>query len=166
MVLLHWLMAVVILGMIACGWYMSELEGEDPLRPLLYDLHKAFGVTAFVLVVIRLLVRFTSRKPALPNSFRPLEVKAAATGHALLYVLMIAVPLSGYAMSTLFGFSVKWFGLELPKLLPVDRLLARDVKEMHELFAYSLLAVIAIHVAAVIKHYLFEKVNLLSRMKW
>ena len=114
MVALHWIMAIVILGMIACGWYMAELEGEDPLRPVLYDLHKSFGVTALVLVLFRIVLRFSSEKPSLPESFSKLEIKAANAGHVLLYVLMVAVPLSGYAMSTLFGFPVKWFGLELP----------------------------------------------------
>ncbi len=166
MVALHWLMAVVIFGMIGSGWYMSTLSGEDTLRPLLYDLHKSFGVTALFLVILRLFIRVRSPKPALPASFKPLEVKAAHAGHGLLYLLMIVVPVSGYAMSTMFGFPVKWFGVELPKLLPVDRLLARDVKELHELLAYTLLAVVAVHVAAVIKHKVLDRVNLLPRMGW
>ena len=67
-------------------------------------------------------------------------------------------------MSTLFGFPVKLFGMELPKLFLVDRILARDVAEWHEILAYSLLAMVALHIAGVVKHKVFDKVNLLKRM--
>ncbi len=161
---MHWFMAFLLLSMIALGWYMSELEGEDPLRMPLYDLHKSFGITLLILVFIRITIRLFSTKPELPSQIKPLEARSAKTAYVIFYALMIAIPVSGYTMSTLFGFPVKLFGMELPKLFLVDRILARDVAEWHEILAYILLAMVALHIAGVVKHKMFDKVNLLKRM--
>ena len=164
MKILHWFMAFLLIGMIALGWYMSELAGDDPLRGTLISLHKSFGVTIFILVFIRIAVRLSSVKPKLPEQIKSLEACIAKFGYAVFYFLMIAIPFSGYKMSTQFGFPVKLFGLELPKLFPIDKIAARDVAEWHEILAYSLLAMIGLHVAGVVKHIVIDKVNLLKRM--
>lgn len=162
--IMHWFMAFLLLAMIALGWRMSELDGEDLMRMKLYELHKSFGVTLLALVLLRLAIRLASALPKLPDGINPFEAKAAKLAYVLFYILMIAIPVSGYSMSTLFGFPVKWFGYELPRLLAVDKILARDVAEWHEIMAYSLLALVIAHVAGAVKHKIKDKINLLPRM--
>ena len=124
--ILHWLMAVLLIGLLALGLYMHELP-LSPEKLKLYSWHKWAGVTAFLLVFVRLAWRATHRPPALPDSMPKMMQWAAHAGHALLYVLMIAIPLSGWLMSSAKGFQTVWFGV-----LPIPDLLAKD-KELGDL---------------------------------
>lgn len=115
--ILHWLIAVLILGMIGVGWYMAGLPDEHPTKYDIYPIHKSIGITLLGLVVIRLLVRFFSPIPKLPRELSGWEKVLTKTVHFLLYLLMILVPISGYMMSDFAGFPVEWFGIESLVLL-------------------------------------------------
>lgn len=154
--ILHWLMAFVLLGLIAVGWTMKEIHGLGPLRGTLYSLHKSFGVIALLLIAVRIMVRFSTPVPPLPEGMKSIEKLGAKAGHLLLYVGMVTVPLSGFIMSMASGKGIKLFGFPLPNLMAINKPLSRFAYEMHELLPYILLAVIAAHVAGALKHRFFD----------
>jgi cytochrome b561 len=153
---LHWLMALLILGMIAVGWYMTGLPDKDPLRGTLYPLHKSLGILLLALVALRVALRFSTPIPPLPAGIPPRERLAAKAGHVLLYLGMIVVPLTGVVMSVAGGYGIAFFGIPLPAFMDVDKPLAHDARELHELLPYILLGVIALHVAGALKHRFFD----------
>jgi cytochrome b561 len=156
--ILHWLMAAIILFLLGLGIYMSEfLSKEAPNRLDIYNLHKSLGALVLGLVFVRIINRFIFKAPALPNSLPKFERIAAHLAHVALYLLMIAVPLSGYLMSNLFGYPVHFFSVNLPNIVEANPDLGMKIHESHGVFAYILLGVIALHVAGVIKHKFFDK---------
>jgi cytochrome b561 len=166
---LHWLLALAILGSLSVGFYMADLP-FSPLRLRLFNWHKWAGITILVLSAARLLWRLAHAPPALPT-----DVLAAMPGwqrgayratHALLYVLFFAVPLSGWAYSSAAGFPIVWFGvLPLPDWVAVDKELADAVlKPLHHLLAFALAMLVALHVAATLKHQFVDRDALFWRM--
>ncbi len=161
---LHWLMALMIFGLLALGFYMSDLP-LSPEKLQLYSWHKWAGITVFVLVWLRLVWRITHRPPALPGSMSPLMQLGAHAGHLLLYVLMVAIPLSGWLMSSAKGVQTVWFGvLPLPDLLAKDKALGQLLAQMHEALSMGLLLLIAGHAVAAFFHHFFHKDDTLRRM--
>ncbi|MGE5470997.1 MAG: cytochrome b [Bacteroidota bacterium] len=161
---LHWLMAVLFFGLLALGFYMSDLP-LSPLKLKLYSWHKWAGVTAFLLVWVRLFWRLTHRPPALPASMpKPMQL-AAHAGHLLLYALMIAIPLTGWLMSSAKGFQTVWFGI-----LPIPDLLAKNKETgdllllIHQSLNLLFVAVIAGHIGAALKHHFIDRDDILTRM--
>ena len=162
---LHWLMAVMILGLLALGIYMSDLP-LSPQKLQLYSWHKWAGVTVFLLVWLRLAWRVTHRPPALPEAMAPLMRLAAHAGHAALYVLMIVIPLSGWLMSSAKGFQTVWFGvLPIPDLVGRDKALGDLLQEVHEALNVLLMLTLAGHVAAALWHHFILKDDTLRRMR-
>jgi cytochrome b561 len=162
---LHWLMAVLILGLLALGTYMSDLP-LSPQKLALYSWHKWAGVTAFLLVWLRLAWRVTHRPPALPDSLSPLMRQAAHAGHAALYGLMIVIPLSGWLMSSAKGFQTVWFGVwPIPDLVGKDKALGDILKEVHEALNVLLMLTLAGHVGAALWHHFVLKDDTLRRMR-
>ncbi len=160
---LHWLLAVAIVGAFGVGLYMSDLP-LSPTRLKLYNWHKWAGVTILALSALRLLWRLGHRPPAdLPMP--AWQARAAHAVHLLLYVAFFAVPLSGWAYSSAAGFPIVWFGvLPLPDFVPVDKALAHQLKELHELLAWGLALLVLAHIGAALKHHLIDKDGLLLRM--
>ena len=161
---LHWLMAILLFGLLALGFYMHDLPlSPDKLK--LYSWHKWAGVTAFLLVAFRLLWRVTHRPPALPDSMPKIMQFAAHAGHLLLYVLMIAIPLSGWLMSSAKGFQTVWFGiLPLPDLLSKDKALGDLLAQAHLILNLAFVAILAGHIGAALKHHFIDRDDILTRM--
>lgn len=165
--ILHWSMAAIILFLLGLGIYMTDfLSKEAPNRMDIYNLHKSLGVLVLGLVFVRIVNRLICKAPALPDSLPKFEKNAAHLAHFALYFLMIAVPLSGYLMSNLFGYPVHFFGALLPNIAAANPELGMKAREAHEVFAYILLAVFALHLAGAIKHKFFDKPenDILKRM--
>ena len=161
---LHWLMALVIVGLFALGAYMHELP-FSPIKLKLYSWHKWAGVCVFLLVFVRLAWRLTHRPPALPAHMQGLVRVAAHAGHHVLYLLMFAIPLSGWLMSSAKGFQTVLFGVfPIPDLLSKDEALGEILQQLHFSLNMLLLAVVIGHVAAAIKHHLIDKDDVLTRM--
>ena len=161
---LHWLIALMLFGMFGLGLYMTELP-LSPTKLKLYSYHKWAGVTLFLLVLLRLGWRVTHMPPALPPGTPAWQARAAAAGHHLLYVLMIAAPLSGWLMSSAKGFQTVWFGvLPLPDLLAKDEALGEALLLTHRLLNWFFMLVVAGHVVAALKHHFIDRDGLLSRM--
>ena len=162
---LHWLMAVLILGLLALGLYMHELP-LSPQKLTLYSWHKWAGVTVFLLVWVRLLWRVMHRPPALPASMAPLMRLAAHAGHGVLYLLMVAIPLSGWLMSSAKGFQTVWFGvLPIPDRLGRDKALGDLLQQVHEALNVLLMLTLAGHVGAALWHHFVLKDDTLRRMR-
>lgn len=162
---LHWLMAVLILGLLALGIYMSELP-LSPQKLQLYSWHKWVGVTVFLLVWLRLAWRLTHRPPALPEGMSPLMRLAAHAGHAALYGLMLVIPLSGWLMSSAKGFQTVWFGVwPIPDLVGKDKALGDFLQQAHEALNWLLMLTLAGHVAAALWHHFVLKDDTLRRMR-
>jgi len=163
-IVLHWLVALAIVCAFPLGMYMHELP-LSPNKLKLYSYHKWIGISALLLIGLRLAWRLGHRPPALlPGMPRWQEIAAHATHHSL-YLLLLAVPLSGWLMSSALGFSVVWFGvLPLPDLIDKNEQLGELLKEVHEALNFTMLALILIHAAAAIKHHFFDGDGTLARM--
>lgn len=161
---LHWLMAILLFGLLALGFYMQDLP-LSPAKLQLYSWHKWAGVSAFLLVLFRLGWRVAKRPPALPASMPKLAQFAAHAGHGLLYLLMIAIPLTGWLMSSAKGFQTVWFGiLPLPDLLAKDKELGNLLALVHKSLNFLFIAVLAGHIGAALKHHFIDKDDILTRM--
>lgn len=159
---LHWGMAVLLAVLFGMAWYMTELP-KGPDRVWWFGLHKSLGVLAFVFAVGRL--AWNRIHPVAAPEGKPLERLAAGVVHWALYGLMLALPLAGWAMSSAKDRPVEFFGLfELPRLLGPDKALGKGLEEMHEVMAMVLLIVVALHVAAAIKHQIVDRDGTLARM--
>lgn len=165
---LHWVLALALAAMFGVGLYMADLP-FSPLRLKLYNWHKWAGVVILLLSIARLLWRLTHRPPALPGQIETgmpsWQLRAYHATHGLLYALFFAVPLIGWAYSSAAGFSVVLFGvLPLPDFVPVDKALAALIKPWHERSAFALAGLVALHVAAALKHHWVDRDGLLQRM--
>ena len=162
---LHWLMAVLILGLLVLGLYMHELP-LSPRKLQLYAWHKWAGVTVFALVWLRLAWRLSHPAPPLSEALSPLNRRAAHAGHTLLYVLMVAIPLSGWLMSSAKGFQTVWFGvLPIPDLLARDPALGEFLAGVHQVLNLSLMATLLGHVCAALWHHFIHHDDTLRRMR-
>ncbi|MFM8331469.1 MAG: cytochrome b [Candidatus Methylumidiphilus sp.] len=161
---LHWATFAAFLVLFITGPIMVDLDKTDPLRRNLFDWHKSLGVIAALLLAVRLTLRLRSTLPALPDSLRRWEARLAHWGHYTLYALMAVTPIVGYAHSNLHGRPVKLFGLELPKLFPTVEHLGGPAGYVHTVLAYTLLGLIAVHVAAVLKHRYIDRADVLPRI--
>ena len=161
---LHWLMTLLILGLLALGFYMEDLP-LSPEKLQLYSWHKWAGVTVFLLVWLRLLWRMSHQPPAYPVSMSGLQQALAHAGHGLLYALMVIIPLSGWLMSSAKGVQTVWFGvLPLPDLLGRDKELGKQLAELHSALNIGLLLLIGGHAAAALFQHLVHKDDILRRM--
>ncbi|UCV10328.1 cytochrome b [Dechloromonas denitrificans] len=161
---LHWLMAILLIGLLALGFYMHDLP-LSPEKLQLYSWHKWAGVSAFLLVLVRLAWRITHQPPALPASMpKPLQWIAHA-GHLALYLLMLAIPLSGWLMSSAKGFQTVWFGLlPIPDLIGKDKELGQLLQTIHMGLNLLFVATLLGHIAAALKHHFIDKDDILRRM--
>ncbi|WP_144151917.1 cytochrome b [Paraburkholderia sp. BCC1885] len=162
---LHWLIALLIVSGFYLGWIMTDIPGFTPTKLKYFSWHKWIGVTVFALAVIRLAWRLTHRAPALPPGMAPLQKLAAEVVHVILYVLMFAIPASGYLYSSAAGIQVVYLGLvPLPTLIGPDTALKVVLKTIHIWLNYTLLALVTAHVLAAVKHQLIDRDGLLARM--
>jgi len=160
---LHWLLALALFGLFGMGLYMTGLS-MSPTRLKLYNWHKWAGVTVLVLSFLRLAWRLTHRPPA-DAPMPAWQARAAHAAHVALYVLFFAVPLAGWAYSSAAGFPVVWFGvLPLPDLIAPNRELAEAIKPLHRILAYTMAAIVLVHVGGALKHQCVDRDGLLRRM--
>lgn len=159
----HWLMALGLVVNFAFGTYMHELP-LSPQKLQYYSWHKWAGIVLLGLVTLRLLWRLVVRPPALLPA--PAWQRAVAHGlHWALYILMFAIPLSGWMMSSASGFPVVLFGVwQLPDLVPKDKPLFETLKDVHQALNMTLLALVIAHVGAALKHQWIDRDGTLRRM--
>lgn len=162
---LHWFMAWLVLAAYFIGLGMGELP-IGPERIQMVGWHKWLGVTIAYLWVLRVFWRASHQPPAQPAGTPRWQIGISHLVHLLLYILLIAIPLTGWLMSSAKGFTTNYFGLfDLPNLLDKDKALAHTLKEVHGFLANSLMALVVLHIAAAIKHQVIDKDNLMARMR-
>lgn len=165
---LHWLIAAAIIGLLIVGKYMHGLADSHPDKFALYQLHKSFGISVLVLTVVRIGWRAMHPAPPLPAAMPVWERWAAHASHFLLYTLMLAIPLSGWlrVSSDTLGIPTLWFGLfEVPHLpVGASEEVSHLAHETHELLGNALILLLAIHVAAALKHHFWDRDAVMKRM--
>lgn len=163
-IVVHWLMAVALIGSFSLGVYMYDLP-FSPTKLKLFSWHKWAGVTIFAVLVFRIVWRITHRPPELPFGMPRWQQWAAHTTHWALYGLMFAIPLTGWLMSSAKGFQTVWFGvLPIPDLLDKSEELGDALKTVHQTLNFLLAATVIAHIGAALKHHFINKDDVLRRM--
>ncbi len=162
--LFHWLSAAAIITAIVLGFAMNSVE-SGPSQNRLYDLHRSFGALILALTGARLLWRLYAPPPPMVAGMPAWQEKAALYLHRLLYVLLFAMPLLGWAGTSAFPAKIMVFGMfELPPLVAPNRELSELLLGIHWRLAFVLCALIAGHIAAVLYHHIVRKDDTLKRM--
>ncbi|MEJ7808431.1 MAG: cytochrome b [Telluria sp.] len=163
-IVFHWLVALMIIGAFSMGLIMTEMS-LSPTKLKYYSWHKWAGVTILFLATVRLLWRLTHPAPAYPGTMPAWQKSSANILHALLYVLMFAVPLSGYFYTLAAGYPVVYFGLfELPVLIEKNDELKPVLKLVHFWLNMTLATTVGLHIAAALKHQFVDRDGVLKRM--
>jgi cytochrome b561 len=161
--ILHWLMAALILAMLLIGAGMISTTTDR--YPELLAWHRPIGLAILILAFVRLAVRLTHRPPALPADLPTIQVLAAKASHILLYALMIAMPLIGWAMQSAGGYPiVLWKGLVLLPILPHDILIYGWLRFTHGLLSYVFFLLILGHLGAALFHGLIRRDGVFGSM--
>lgn len=161
---LHWSMAGLMLLQIAVGWAGQAME-RSPAKVDVMTLHKSLGITLLLLVALRLLWRWTHDAPPPPANSRGWEIRAARAVHVSLYLLMIALPLSGWLAASAHVVPWKlWWTLPWPRVVDPDRGLYERAAEWHESLLLAFLVLMAAHVAAACWHHFVRRDGILAGM--
>ncbi|KAB2968050.1 cytochrome b/b6 domain-containing protein [Zoogloea sp.] len=164
LILLHWATLIVILLAVGMVFYRETVD-DKAQRVLLIALHKSFGLSVALLALARLGVRLL-RRPLPPSTeMSPLSRFAAEAAHMALYILLLALPLIGWGLSSANGKPVSLFGLvSLPPLVEPDEDLGDTLAEYHEAAAWLLLGLVAVHAAAALFHHFVRRDRVLRAM--
>ena len=149
----HWLIAVAVLFMIGLGFWMGDIPRGTPERTFWFNLHKSIGLTIAILALIRLWWRTKHPPPPLPASVPGWQVQASRISHALLYLCLIMMPLSGFIASQFTKYGVTYFGLfKIPPLAWENKDLYELFQGIHGVTATVLCVVVIVHILAALKH--------------
>jgi cytochrome b561 len=161
---LHWVMALGIFGLVVLGSVMSDMD-FSPEKLQYFSWHKWAGVTVFMLVWIRLLWRLISPPPPNPESMSVNMQRLAHAGHLALYALMLIIPITGWLMSSAKGVPTVWFGIvQLPDVIGKDKALGHLLEDVHGTLSWTLVTLVAGHIAAALKHHFIDRDDTLRRM--
>lgn len=163
--ILHWLIAALVVTQLTLIALYVATKGQPSAAEYL-QLHKSTGLSILVLTLGRLGWRLANPAIALPSEMPRWQRLLARSSHVLFYILLIALPLGGWAASSAAGRPITWFGLFNWPLLPLpqDRGLAGSIMEVHELAGLLMVALIVLHVAGALKHHFVDRDNVLHRM--
>jgi cytochrome b561 len=159
--ILHWLSAVLVFAALLIGFAMVNSVGN---YAALLAVHMTIGVAILVIVIVRIVNRFTAKPPNWPPTIGTLEGKIISNSERLMYLLLVAQPLVGWTMVSATGRSAVVFGLHLPSIAPFDEGLFFALRQTHSVLAYLLVVVIAAHVSGVLLHTVALRDRVLSRM--
>jgi cytochrome b561 len=160
----HWLIVVLLVAQFIVAWTMPEIHrGTKPDTLIL--LHLSLGGLILLSAILRLAWRISHPVEALVDPAHPWEARVAQATHVLLYLLLLVMPVLGWANASARGWSVDLFGVvTLPELLPEGDAFGRQLGDVHVLAAYALLALVGLHAAAALFHHFVRKDQVLSRM--
>jgi cytochrome b561 len=169
---LHWTIAIAVIALLATGAVMVRLTPGSSLQFEVYQLHKSLGIAVLALSLLRLVWRLFNPVPPLPSTLRPWEAALARVTHLGFYVLMIALPFSGWMMvsASVWNIPTVVFGLFTLPHLPIlgslqDKKPVEDaLKEVHEALAIGMFVLLLLHVAGALKHHFVLGDDTLARM--
>ncbi|CAK0763485.1 superoxide oxidase [Azospirillaceae bacterium] len=161
--IIHWITALAVIAAWCLALVVDDMP-KGPERIQLIMIHKSIGVSVLALTMIRLVARHIMPLPPLPATMPKLMVFAALSVHALLYFLLLALPIVGIIMSWSAGRPVALWGLTLPTLMGPDKGLNEIMKETHEILANGILGLAFLHVAASIYHQFWLKDGIMARI--
>lgn len=163
-IFLHWIMAALMIGLLATGLYMVRItfSGE---KLALYGWHKEYGILILLLVIARMIWRWININPPLPMTLPFWQVLAARGAHYAFYGFMFVIPLTGWFISSAAGLPVSFFGwFVLPDIVPASENLRILFTNIHEWLSYALIAVIFVHIAAALKHHFINRDDVLRKI--
>jgi cytochrome b561 len=161
---IHWIIAVLIAIQFTLGWMQDDLPLGMRKLSLLAS-HKSFGMTVLALAVLRLAWRLFNPAPPLPEGMSNIERFLARATHIAFYLLLFAMPLTGWMMSSAKNYSVSWFGkFTWPNLIGPNDHWFELLKETHDLMSNVLFAIVILHILAALKHHFWNKDDVLKRM--
>jgi cytochrome b561 len=171
-IFLHWLIALMIIAQLSVGLVMGEEDLWEPaMRGQLYAFHKATGMLVIILTLVRIGWRLVNPPPALPDTLKPWERVAVKISHGSFYFLLLLIPLSGWALVTAAGrgpidiFGIfQWGDMPILSSMPNKGELRESISEIHELLAYGMIGLLALHIGAALKHHFIHKDGVLMRM--
>ena len=164
-ILLHWIMAIIIIGLFILGEYMVDLDYYNPWYQLAPWWHKSFALFIFILLVIRLVWKLINISPEPLSSYKVWEIKIAKLVHALFYVVLFITCLSGYFISTAKGVNVDFFSwFKVPSMVSLNETQAEFAGDVHEITTRGLLLLFILHTTAALKHHFINKDITLIRM--
>jgi len=164
---LHWVIALSIIGLIWLGWYMVDLTYFDKWYNQSLALHKANGMLILALALVLFVWKALSPSPAALSSIPAWQRFAAHAMHHVLMLLMVAIPVSGYLISTSAGKSVSFFGLfDVPALFEKNDDVRDFAIDLHFYIAYGIGVLVLGHAGAAIKHQLIDRDGTLARVLW
>ena len=164
---LHWMIAILLVALVAVGLYMVRLPdvGFDKVKIDLIIYHKELGITVLLLVLLRWAWRFVNPLPLMVKALPDWQKVAARLMHLCLYALMVALPMTGWLMSSAAGFPVPFFGLfYLPDLIDYDDHLFQFFIGVHKWLAYALIALFIGHAGAALWHHVVARDTTLKKM--
>ena len=172
--ILHWLTAAAVLGLLVAGMTMTRLHPGSALQFTLYQLHKSVGITVLALTLARLGWRLAHRPPPLPETMPAWERLAAGATHLALYGLLLGLPLTGWAVVSASPFNIPTvlYGLlpwpHLPMLATLDpagkHAAEAVLKQLHDAGAWTMAALLALHVGAALRHHFQLRDGVMARM--
>ena len=168
-ILFHWTMAGLLFGQFWLGWYMQGVRNLIDQYSL-YQWHKSFGLTILGLALLRILWSVTSRRPKLPDDMPAGEKSLARTSHIALYLGLVLVPMTGWAVVSTAPLPIaNWFfGLFVVPPLPLGISLHAEQlwSSLHGFLAYAMIFIAGVHVLAALRHHFRNKDDVLRRMLW
>ncbi|GGI77019.1 cytochrome b [Legionella impletisoli] len=159
----HWLIAIMVTFMLCFGFFLDDLP--KAIQPFAYMMHKSFGLTVLMLMVLRVIWIVKSGKPSLPNTVPFWEKAFSRIVQYSFYVLLFAMPLSGWIMSAAADKTPVFFGLfKAPLPIAPNQALAKFMNQSHGVIAWVLIGLLVLHVAGAVKHYFWDKDRVLQSM--
>lgn len=162
---LHWLIVALLIAQYAIAWTMPHIGRNTPVTTLI-SLHFSLGVLILGLIIIRLIWRLIHGEPAHEAGVPRWQVHSARAIHALLYLLLIVVPVLGWINASYRGMPISFFDLvRVPPLVGIHAAGWRRTGDIHTLIAeYAILPLVGLHVAAALYHYFVRRDRVLQRM--
>lgn len=160
----HWTIAILVIAQLIIGFWFGSLEPTAPNRGTMFGIHTSLGLTLLVLMLARLGWRVSNPVPALPDTLSPVQKRLAHATHWLFYILVIGMPAGAYLAVNAKGRTVPFFGLDLPILIGKSDALASIIMTMHVAGAFTLTALVILHVSAALRHEFMLKDSTLRRM--
>jgi cytochrome b561 len=162
---LHWtIAALVLLVQVPAGITMVSVD-PGTVQNVGYNIHKTTGIVIFLLAIVRLGWRWSQPVPGYAQDMPAWQAKTARTTHALLYIVLFAMPISGFLYTAMGGFPVPFFMVyDLAQLVPENKPVAEIFKLIHLTLQWVLYVVVLLHVAGALQHHLIRKDGILRRM--